>query len=102
LAVEPRTEHQGDEATDRAALLAERDRLAELLLEAEQRLAEVPDLRLRILDLEFELGEARRHTAAARKEAKELDQMLMYGRRMLRFVRPFIKPLRDARRRLRS
>lgn len=100
--MEPRTEHQSDAAAERAALLAERDRLGELLLEAEQRLAEVPDLSLRIQDLEFELGEARRDAAAARKEAKELDQMLMYGRRMLRFIRPFIKPLRDARRRLRS
>jgi hypothetical protein len=28
--------------------------------------------------------------------------MLMYGRRMLRYVRPLIKPLRQARRRVRS
>jgi hypothetical protein len=84
------------------ARLDERDRLAELLVDAEQRLAEVPELKLRIADLEFDLTDARRDAAVARREAKELDQMLMYGRRMLRYVRPFIKPLRDARRRLRS
>jgi hypothetical protein len=82
--------------------LAERDRLAELLVEAEQRLALIPELELRISDLEFELAEARRQTALARQEAQQLDQMLMYGRRMLRLVRPMIKPLRDARRRLRG
>jgi SAM-dependent methyltransferase len=82
--------------------LAERDRLAELLIDAESRLAEVPELTLRIADLEFELAAARSVAEAARKEAKELDQMLMYGRRMLRHIRPLIKPLRQARRRLRS
>ena len=66
------------------------------------RLAEVPELKLRIADLEFELAEARRDGRSRSPEAKELDQMLMYGRRMLRFVRPLIKPLRDARRRLRG
>jgi hypothetical protein len=48
------------------------------------------------------LAAARQETATARLEAQQLDQMLMYGRRMLRYVRPMIKPLRDARRRLRS
>jgi DNA repair ATPase RecN len=100
--VEPRADHHSDEAAERTALLDERDRLAELLMDAEQRLADVPDLRARIQDLEFDLAEAHRDVEAARKEAQELDQMLMYGRRMLRFVRPFIKPLRDVRRRLRS
>jgi chromosome segregation ATPase len=84
------------------ALANERDRVAVLLTEAEQRLAQIPELELRIADLEHELTQARAETAAARLEAQQLDQMLMYGRRMLRFVRPMIKPLRDARRRLRS
>jgi 2-polyprenyl-3-methyl-5-hydroxy-6-metoxy-1,4-benzoquinol methylase len=84
------------------ARLEERDRLADLLVDAERRLAEVPELNLRIADLEFELAAARTVADVARQEAKELDQMLMYGRRILRHVRPLIKPLRQARRRLRS
>ncbi len=78
----------------------ERDHLARLLTEAEQRLAGVPELELRIADLEYELAQARRETAEARDEALRLDQMLMYGRRALRYVRPLISPLRAARRRL--
>ena len=84
------------------ARLQERDRLAELLVDAEQRLAQVPELKLRMADLELELVAARKAEAKARQEANELDQMLMYGRRLLRYVRPLIKPLRQARRRLRS
>lgn len=82
--------------------LQERDQLARLLTDAEQRLALVPELELRIADLEYELADARSAAEAARREARELDQMLMYGRRALRYVRPLIKPMRDARRRLRS
>lgn len=82
--------------------LGERDRLVELLGDAERRLAEMPELELRIADLEFDLAAARSAAEAARREARELDQMLMYGRRMLRYVRPLIKPLRQARRKLRS
>jgi chromosome segregation ATPase len=84
------------------ARVQERDRVAELLTDAEQRLAQVPELHRRIADLEFELAAARHREADARRQVQELDQMLMYGRRMLRIVRPMIKPLRDARRRLRS
>ena len=87
---------------DLRAQLEERDRLAALLTDAEQRLAHVPELELRITDLEHELSAARQETAAARLQAQQLDQMLMYGRRLLRYVRPMIKPLRNARRRLRS
>ena len=36
-------------------VVGEHERLAELLIDAEQRLAEVPELKLRIADLEFEL-----------------------------------------------
>ena len=88
-----------DELTAR---IEERDRLAQLLGDAERRLAEVPELNQRIADLEFELVAARSAADVARREANELDQMLMYGRRMLRFVRPLIKPLRKARRKLRG
>jgi SAM-dependent methyltransferase len=84
------------------ARVEERDRLAELLDEAENRAAQLPELKLRIADLELELEDARRAAAAARQEADQLDRMLMYGRRMLRFVRPLIKPLRRLRRKLRG
>lgn len=80
----------------------ERDRLAQLLIDAEQRAAGLPELRLRIADLEYELSEARRAEAEARREAMELDRILMYGRRALRYGRPLIELLRRARRRLRS
>lgn len=94
---------QGDrDPQDLEARAAERDRVAELLLDAEQRLAEVPELNLRIADLEHQLAAARNDAAEARREAQELDQMLMYGRRMLRYVRPLIQPLRQARKRLRG
>ncbi len=75
------------------------DALAALLVDAEQRLAQVPDLEARNTEVERELGEARAQLAAAQEEVQRLDQMLMYGRRMLRYVRPLIGPLRDARRR---
>jgi len=84
------------------ARVEERDRLAQLLRDAEHRLAEVPDLRQRMADLEVELAAAQRAAEAARLEADQLDRMLMYGRRMLRFVRPLIKPLRQLRRKLRG
>ncbi len=85
-----------------SARLEERDRLAQLVSDAESRLAEVPELRLRMTDLEFELEAARSAAAAARREADQLDRMLIYGRRMLRFVRPLIKPLRRLRSKLRG
>lgn len=75
------------------------DALAALLIDAEQRLARVPDLEARIADLEREVAESRAQLAAAQEEVQRLDQMLMYGRRMLRYVRPLIGPLRAARRR---
>jgi len=84
------------------ARLDERDRLAELLMEAEHRSSEVPEFKQRIADLELELEDARSAAAAARLEADQLDRMLMYGRRMLRFVRPLIKPLRRLRHKLRG
>ena len=109
LALSGMASDSASEAADRDEYIVElesrvqeRDRLARLLTDAEQRLAQVPDLELRIRDLEFELATARSERDAARLEAQQLDQMLMYGRRLLRFVRPLIKPLRDARRRLRS
>ncbi len=99
---EAHTSQKDADIRELKARLGERDRLAELLVESEQRLAVVPELEVRIADLEHELADARSAADTARREARELDQMLMYGRRALRYVRPLIKPLRDARRRLRS
>ncbi len=82
--------------------LGERERLADLLTAAEQRLSQIPDLNVRIAALEGELSLARADAEVARTQARELDQMLMYGRRMLRHVRPLIVPLRRLRRMLRS
>ena len=93
-------------STDRSASAAgavapdDPDALAALLIDAEQRLARVPDLEARIGELERELGESRAQLAASQEEVLRLDQMLMYGRRALRLVRPLITPLRDARRRM--
>jgi SAM-dependent methyltransferase len=84
------------------ARLEERDRLAELLTDAERRLAEVPELSVRIADLEAELESTRAVAEAARRDADQLDRMLIYGRRMLWFIRPLITPLRRVRRMLRG
>jgi hypothetical protein len=77
----------------------EPDALAALLIDAERRLAVVPELEARVADLEAQLAVSRHETEVAREEAQRLDQMLMYGRRLLRYVRPLIQPLRQARRR---
>jgi ubiquinone/menaquinone biosynthesis C-methylase UbiE len=82
--------------------LEERDRISQLLVDAEQRVAEIPSLQNRIADLELELTAARADALAARREAQQLDQMLLYGRRMLRHARPLIGLLRKVRRKLRS
>jgi SAM-dependent methyltransferase len=88
-----------DELTAR---LEERDHLARLLADAELRLANAPELQQRIADLEVELEAARSAGEAARREADDLDRMLIYGRRMLRFAMPLKEPLRRVRRRLRG
>lgn len=87
---------------DLTARLHERDRLAKLLDDAEQRLADVPELHQRVADLEVELQAARGAAEAARREADDLDRMLIYGRRMLRYVTPLKGPLKKVRRRLRG
>jgi hypothetical protein len=86
-----------DELTAR---LDERGRLAKLLSEAGSRLAELPEVTLRVADLEFEPEAVRNAAAAARHDADQLDRMLIDGRRILRFVRPLIGPLRQLRRKL--
>ena len=98
----PEAATSGAYAHELAQLRDDRDRLAQLLLEAEQRQADLPLLQERIAELEQALEISRRDTAEAEQVAQQLDQMLMYGRRALRYVRPMVKPLRQARRRLRS
>jgi hypothetical protein len=48
-----------------------------LLIDAEQRAAEVPQLRLRTDELERCLADAHRETEAERARARELDEQLM-------------------------
>lgn len=98
----PETAAEDSASHELAELREDRDRLAQLLLEAEQRQADLPLLQERITELEAALAISRQETAKAEQVAQQLDQMLMYGRRALRYVRPMIKPLRQARRRLRS
>jgi hypothetical protein len=91
-----------DQTQEPSSTAFERDRLAEQLIDAEQRSARVPELERRISDLEYELRKANEATAIARREAWELDQARLYSRRVLRRVRPLIQLLRKARKRLRG
>jgi hypothetical protein len=63
--------------------LAETDRLQELLVDAERRLAAVPELQAQIAALERELEAARHDAERAREEARLLDQRLTIGERVL-------------------
>jgi chromosome segregation ATPase len=80
----------------------EHAQLTALLADAEQRAARLPELERRIDDLEHDVDRSRQELVKARREIWELDQLLMYSRRLLRFVRPLVGPLRQAKRRLRS
>jgi O-antigen biosynthesis protein len=87
--------------------MAERDQVAELLTEAEQRAADIPDLRQRIEDLQRELVAERGAHQATRDHAEHLDARLMRSERVLRevFGSPswqVTKPLRYAKRRLKA
>ena len=68
------------EAADR---LAHTDRLQELLVDAERRLAGIPDLHVQIAELGRELSEARRDAASAREETGVLEQRLTIGEQVL-------------------
>jgi hypothetical protein len=85
--------------------LEERDALGERLVDAERRLAGVPDLELRIADLERDLEEANAAAERARIEAQALDERLTQGQRVLNdvFSSPswrLTQPLRTAKNRL--
>lgn len=77
----------------------------QLLTDAEQRCASIPDLQQQIADLELRLADARRQLDVARDQARQLDDRLMDSERALRevFRSPswqLTKPLRYAQRRL--
>ena len=82
--------------------VSERERIAALLTEAELALAGVPELREQIAILEHDLADARTTAELARREAAELDRALLYGRRLLRHVRPLVQLAKKVRRRLRG
>ncbi len=89
------------------ARLGERDQLDALLLEAEQRLAEIPALHLQIADLRHELIEARASADGARAQLQELDERFMRAQRTLVDVLEspswkLTKPLRTVKQRLRN
>jgi len=98
-------EERDSHARSMASLLdrvEERDRLNELLVDAERRVAAVPDLELRIADLERELADANKATETAREDARLLDERLTRGQRVLTdvFNSPswrLTKPLRRAK-----
>ena len=86
--------------------VGERDQLAVLLTDAEQRAAGIPELRTRIGDLEADLADARRELEAARAEAHALDDRLMRSERVLVDMRnspswQLTRPLRSAKKLLR-
>jgi len=82
--------------------LEQTDRLEELLVDAERRLAAVPELQLRISELERELADVRADADRARAEAHALDQRLTLGEQVLAdvFSSPswrLTQPLRTAK-----
>ncbi len=93
-----------------AGIMTATDGLAEaarLLVDAEQRLAEIPALKLQIADLERETAEAHRTAERLSKELAELDGRLMQNERTLVSVMSspswkLTKPLRAGKRLLRG
>ena len=86
--------------------IGETDRLQALLLEAEQRSATLPELALRVAELERALAEAHRAADAARAEARALDERLMQSQQVLVDVMTspswrMTEPLRHAKKLLR-
>jgi hypothetical protein len=78
------------------------DRLQRQLVDSEQRLAGIPDLELRIAELERQLADANRVTEAALEEIRALDDRLTRSQRVLTdvFNSPswrVTKPLRQAK-----
>lgn len=87
--------------------LGERRRLTEQLADAERRLAGVPNLQVRIAELEGELDSARRATEEAQAQVRKLDERLTRGQTVLTnvFNSPswrVTKPLRATKKLLRG
>lgn len=83
--------------------LADMGRLQELLVDAERRLAVVPQLQLRLAELERDLAATRNEAASAREEARTLDQRAMRSEHVLAEVMSspswrMTQPLRTAKR----
>lgn len=89
------------------ARIGETESLQDLLVDAEQRLASIPDLDRRIAELEHALRHARAEADAARAETRRLDERLMQAQRVMVdiFNSPswqLTKPLRRAKRAIRA
>jgi hypothetical protein len=102
MAFAGRSERDALNAASLRESIEERDRLGELLLQAETRLAGVPDLEGRIAELERELHESRAAAEAAREHARVLDERLTRSARVLTDVMTspswrLTKPLRTAK-----
>jgi SAM-dependent methyltransferase len=88
------------------ARVAERERIGVLLAEAEQRLARIPALELRLSDLREEAQDARRVEQSLREQISRLEEDLFCARRALVEVMSspswrLTEPLRYAKRLLR-
>lgn len=73
-------QHREDEVRVLQGRLQEFDRLQRQLLDAEQRLAGIPDLELQIGELERQLGDAKQATEAANRKIDELYPLLTQAR----------------------
>jgi hypothetical protein len=96
-----------DRLAELEARVAERDEIARLLIDAEQRGASIPALREQIEKLEAELVAVNGALEQSRAENRHLDERLMSSERAIRnvFSSPswqVTKPLRYAKRRLRG
>lgn len=72
-----------DQIANLETRVANSNRLGELLVDAERRLAGVPDLKVRIADLERDLEAARAATERARGDARVLDERLTMSERVV-------------------
>ena len=98
---------QADRIANLEAYVGDSNSLSERLIDAERRLADVPELELRIAELQRELEQARAVAESARAEARALDERLMVSQQALTHVLNspswrVTKPLRAAKHKLRG